>query len=61
MRTKHLDSGYLPDFNEKSETYDHISPKLVFGVKFFEELLRVRANVGEGFNLLQRISFPPTM
>jgi vitamin B12 transporter len=49
MRTKHLDSGYLPDFNEKSETYDHISPKLVFGVKFFEELLRVRANVGEGF------------
>lgn len=39
----------LPDFNEKSESYDNISPKLGVGVKFLDDLLRVRANVGEGF------------
>ncbi len=42
-------TGYLPVFNEKSETYDHVSPKLGIGVKFMDELLRFRANVGEGF------------
>lgn len=49
MQTKHPDTGYIPDFNAKNETYDHISPKLGVGIKFFEELLRVRANVGQGF------------
>jgi vitamin B12 transporter len=49
MQTKHPDSGHIADFNEKSETYDHISPKFGVGVKFLEELLRVRANIGEGF------------
>ncbi len=49
MQTKHPDTGYLPDFNEKNETYDHLSPKLGVGVKFFNQLLRMRANVGQGF------------
>ena len=42
-------TGNLPDFNEKSEAYDHVSPKLGIGIKFMDELLRFRANVGEGF------------
>jgi vitamin B12 transporter len=42
-------TGDFPDFNEKSEVYDHVSPKLGVGVKFLDELLRIRANVGEGF------------
>lgn len=42
-------TGTFPDFNEKSEVYDHFSPKLGIGAKFLDEQLRVRANVGEGF------------
>ncbi len=42
-------TGNFPDFNEKNEVYDHFSPKLGIGIKFMDELLRVRANVSEGF------------
>ncbi len=49
MKTIRPRTGTFTEFNEKEEDYDHISPKLGMGVKFFDELLRVRANVGEGF------------
>jgi vitamin B12 transporter len=49
VKTRRPETGDFPEFNEKSETYDHTSPKLGMGIKFFDELLRVRANVGEGF------------
>ncbi len=49
VSTKQPETGTIPDFNEKSEHYDHISPKVGVGVKFFDELVRVRANLGEGF------------
>jgi vitamin B12 transporter len=39
----------VTDFNERSEDFSHFSPKAGIGVKFFDELLRLRANVGEGF------------
>jgi vitamin B12 transporter len=34
---------------ERSEEFSHFSPKAGIGVKFLDELLRLRANVGEGF------------
>jgi vitamin B12 transporter len=49
MNTKQPETGDIPDFNEKSETLDHLSPKLGIGVKFLKEKLRIRANAGEGF------------
>jgi vitamin B12 transporter len=49
LKTVHPKTGNLPGFVEKSEDYDNISPKLGIGVKFLDDLLRVRANVGEGF------------
>jgi vitamin B12 transporter len=49
VNTKPPETGDIPDFNEKSETFDHISPKLGIGVKLLKEKLRIRANVGEGF------------
>jgi vitamin B12 transporter len=49
VNTKPPETGDIPDFNEKSETFDHISPKLGIGVKFLKEKLRIRANAGEGF------------
>nr|VFJ55431.1 MAG: vitamin B12 transporter [Candidatus Kentron sp. FW] len=39
----------LADFNEREESYSNFSPKLGVGVKFLDERLRLRANVGEGF------------
>ena len=42
-------TGDLPDFNERNEVYDHVSPKVGIGVKVIDEFLRLRANVGEGF------------
>ena len=42
-------TGHFAMFNEKSEAYGHVSSKLGIGVKFFDELLRVRANMGDGF------------
>jgi vitamin B12 transporter len=42
-------TGTLPEFNEKSEVYSAVSPKFGVGVKFLDELLRVRANIGKGF------------
>ena len=49
VTTRKPDTGTFVSFNEKGETFDHISPKLGAGIKFFDELLRVKANVGEGF------------
>lgn len=49
VKTLRPKTGEFEDFNEKSEVYDHISPKLGVGIKFLDELLRIRANVGEGF------------
>lgn len=49
VTTLHPKTGNLPDFKEKEEEYDHLSPKIGVGVKFLDEMLRVRANVGEGF------------
>jgi vitamin B12 transporter len=49
VKTKRPETGDLPDFNEKSECYDHLSPKVGIGAKFLDELLRVRANLGQGF------------
>lgn len=49
VKTEKPETGDALDFNEKSETYDHVSPKAGVGVKFLDERLRVRANVGEGF------------
>jgi vitamin B12 transporter len=49
VSTLRPDTGVFTEFNEKNETYDHTSPKLGVGVKFLDELLRLRANVGEGF------------
>lgn len=36
-------------FVDKSADYDHVSPKIGASVKFFDEKMRVRANLGEGF------------
>lgn len=49
VATKRPKTGEYEDFNEKSETYDNVSPKLGVGVKFLDEQLRLRANVGQGF------------
>jgi len=49
VTTRPAETGTYVDFNEKSEDYSHVSPKIGAGVKFFDEKLRVRANVGEGF------------
>ena len=49
VKTKPPETGDIPDFNARSETFDHLSPKLGIGVKFLKEMLRIRANAGEGF------------
>jgi vitamin B12 transporter len=49
VTTQRPETGTFIAFQEKSETYDHVSPKVGVGIKFFDERLRIRANVGEGF------------
>lgn len=49
VTTKRAETGAYAEFTEKNDDYDRISPKIGVGVKFFEELLRLRANIGEGF------------
>lgn len=49
VSAKQAQTGTYANFIEKNEDYDHISPKLGVGVKFFDERLRLRANLGEGF------------
>ena len=39
----------LENFTERNVDFSHFSPKLGIGIKFLDELIRVRANVGEGF------------
>lgn len=49
VTTKPAESGSYADFHERSEDYSHFSPKIGVGVKFFDERLRLRTNLGEGF------------
>jgi vitamin B12 transporter len=49
LKTLRPATGDYSEFNEKSGVYDHFSPKAGAGIKLFDELLRLRANVGEGF------------
>lgn len=49
MSTEQGETGEYEGFRGRSESYDHVSPKLGASVKFFDEMLRVRANIGEGF------------
>ncbi len=49
LTTKKPATGQLLNINERTEEFSHFSPKLGIGVKFLDELLRVRANLGEGF------------
>ncbi|WP_028317872.1 TonB-dependent receptor plug domain-containing protein [Desulfobulbus elongatus] len=49
VTTKRAETGSYASFNERSEDYSHVSPKVGVGVKLFDEKLRLRANAGEGF------------
>lgn len=49
VETKHPDTGELENNLERTETYSRWSPKGGIGVKFFDELLRIRLNAGSGF------------
>lgn len=49
VTTKRAETGTYTDFNEKSEDYSRISPKVGAGIKFFDEMLRLRTNIGQGF------------
>lgn len=49
VTTQPAETGSYAGFNERSEDYSHVSPKAGVGVKFFDERLRLRTNVGEGF------------
>lgn len=49
VTTQPAETGSYAGFNERSEDYSHVSPKTGVGVKFFDEKLRFRTNVGEGF------------
>ena len=49
LSTQQADTGTYTDFNERSEDYSHVSPKVGAGIKFFDEKLRLRTNVGQGF------------
>lgn len=49
VTTKRAQTGDYAAFNERSEDYSHVSPKIGMGIKLFEEKLRLRGNIGEGF------------
>ena len=49
LTTKHPSTGELVSINERTESFDHFSPKAGVSMKFFEEMFRVRTNVGVGF------------
>ena len=49
VTTRRAETGTYDSFNERSEDYSHVSPKVGAGVKFFDEKVRLRANAGEGF------------
>ncbi|MGQ9669144.1 MAG: TonB-dependent receptor plug domain-containing protein [Desulfosoma sp.] len=49
LTTRKPKTGTFASFVEKDEAYNHTSPKLGIGIKFLDELLRVRGNVGQGF------------
>ena len=49
LTTKSPETGTLLSINERSENFDHISPKAGVSMKFMDEMLKVRTNVGVGF------------
>lgn len=49
LTTRPAETGSYASFNERSEDYSHVSPKIGMGIKLFEEKLRLRGNIGEGF------------
>jgi vitamin B12 transporter len=49
LETKKPGTGQFEQFNLKSESFDHISPKAGGSFSFLDRLLRVRANLGTGF------------
>lgn len=49
VTTKESNTGTYSDFDERTEEFDHISPKIGASYKIYEDLMRVRANVGQGF------------
>lgn len=49
LTTKHPTTGNLISITERTESFDHISPKGGISMKFLDEMLRIRTNVGVGF------------
>lgn len=49
VTTKRAETGTYANFNQRSEDYSHLSPKVGMGVKFLDDTLRLRTNVGQGF------------
>ena len=49
VSTQRPETGTWNDYNEVNAVYDHISPKIGAGYKFWSERIRVRANLGQGF------------
>nr|WP_320012545.1 TonB-dependent receptor [uncultured Desulfobulbus sp.] len=49
IKTSQSKSDPSATFNGIDTDFDHVSPKIGIGMKFFDELLRVRADLGEGF------------
>jgi vitamin B12 transporter len=49
LETKKPSTGEYEEFNAKSESFDHISPKAGVSYNFMDRMLRARANVGSGF------------
>ena len=49
LETKKPSTGDFAEFNSRSESFDHLSPKAGASYNFFNRLMRARANVGTGF------------
>ena len=49
MTTKQGETGAYSDLVENEESFSHVSPKIGASYKLMDEMIRLRANVGEGF------------
>ncbi len=49
LTTKHPSTGSLISITERTESFDHLSPKAGVSMKFLDEMLRLRTNLGVGF------------
>ncbi|MGI6655699.1 MAG: TonB-dependent receptor plug domain-containing protein [Desulfobulbus sp.] len=49
IKSTQPETGSFSGFRGRSESYSHVSPKLGASIKFFDETLRLRGNIGEGF------------